>query len=85
MSSTHSCLTVHKSSARASNQQQRESDYERATIAYEAVQPPPFAKGIGAGAEEEDEKDVEGHGKGPPRVGLHEPNKVSKKYRCQRD
>ncbi len=40
----------------------------------EAVDPEVVAKGGRIGRVEEDEIDVEGHGKGPPGVGLHEPS-----------
>lgn len=70
---TYSGLTKNKPAVRVSNQKQRNGNSKRATVADEAVHPPPSAERVGLGAEEEDEEDVEGHGQRPPGVGLHEP------------
>ncbi|KAI6759296.1 hypothetical protein HG530_009976 [Fusarium avenaceum] len=63
----------HIPAVRVSNQKQRNGNSKRATVADEAVHPPPSAERVGLGAEEEDEEDVEGHGQRPPGVRLHEP------------
>lgn len=47
--------------------------------AHQAVYPQVAPEGRGAGRIEEDEEDVERHGKGPPRVRLHEPNQCVSK------
>lgn len=59
---TYSGLTKHKAAVRVSNQKQRNGNSKRATVTDEAIHPPPFTERIRAGAKEEDEEDVEGHG-----------------------
>lgn len=72
----YSGLTKHKAAIRVSNQKQRHGNSKRATVTDEAVHPPPFTERVRASAKEEDEKDVEGHGEGPPGIRLHEPDSI---------
>lgn len=78
---TYSGLAKNKPAVRVSNQKQRNGNSKGATVADETVHPPPSAERVGLGTEEEDKKDVEGHGQRPPRVRLHEPEYVSESER----
>lgn len=69
----HGCFAVDEASSRMANEYQRQRYDEGSAIANDAVEPPPFLKGVGAGAEVEDEEDVHSHGERPPGVRLHEP------------
>lgn len=69
----HGRFAIDETSCRMANEEQREGDDERPTVADDTVEPPPFLEGVGACAEEEYEEDVDGHSEGPPGVRLHEP------------
>lgn len=70
---TDRCSAVDETMFRASNKQQRKRNCKRSSVAYETIDPPASAKGVGAGVEVKDEQDVDGHCQRPPRVRLHEP------------